>query len=49
MERVYSFLINGNQYLFFIKVVNHILNTAEYITTFIEWDFIVVTFYGELP
>ena len=42
MERVYSFVINifyyANQYVFFIKVVNHVWNTAEYITTFIEWD-----------
>ena len=41
MERVYSFVINifyyANQYLFIIKVVNHVCNTAEYITTFIEW------------
>ena len=42
MERAYSFVINifyyANQYLFFIKVVNNVWNTAEYITTFIEWD-----------
>jgi len=41
MERVYSFVINvfyyEKKYLFFIKVVNHVWNTTEYITTFIEW------------
>ena len=31
----YPFIYYANQYLFFIKVVNHVWNTAEYITTFI--------------
>ena len=33
MERVYSFVIfyYANQYLFFIKVVNHVWNTVEYL------------------
>ena len=42
MERVYSFVIKMfyyvNQYLFSIMVVNYVWNTAEYITTSIEWD-----------
>ena len=43
MERVYNFVINiffyyASQYLFVIKVICHVWNTAEYITTFIAWD-----------
>ena len=42
MERVNSFVISifyyANQYLLFIKVINHVWNPAEYITTFIDWD-----------
>ena len=43
MEYVYSFVIDiffimQINILFFIKVVNLVWNTAEYITPFIEWD-----------
>ena len=40
MERVYSLVINIFllRKSIFIKVVNYVWNTAEYSTTFIEWD-----------